>query len=93
MICIYAIAQVKPGCTAQFLKTADSLINHSRAEVGNIRYHLAKEAENRYVFMEFWADEEACRLHMSAPHFVEAGRKLEPLLESPLDIHKMEGVF
>ncbi|MBQ8639846.1 MAG: antibiotic biosynthesis monooxygenase [Lachnospiraceae bacterium] len=93
MICIYAVAKVRPGCREQFLKAADRLINYSRAEAGNIKYHLAKESENRYVFMEFWSGEEAVQQHMKAAHFAEAGKTLESLLEEPLDIHKMEAVF
>lgn len=93
MICIYAIAKVKKGCTEAFLKAADSLINHSRGESGNIKYHLAKESENTYVFMEFWKDEQAVAEHMKAPHFIEAGKKLEGLLETALDIHKLDGIY
>lgn len=93
MICIYAIAAVKSGCTEAFLKTADSLINHSRAESGNIKYHLAKESDHTYVFMEFWRDEQAVAEHMAAPHFIEAGKKLEGVLEKALEIHKLEGIY
>ena len=93
MICIYAVAEVKPGCERQFLKAAESLINYSRAEAGNISYHLAKEMENHFVFMELWRDEEACRVHMAAPHFIEAGKQFESFLSAPLDIHQMEGII
>lgn len=93
MICIYAIAKVKSGCRDPFLQAAESLINHSRAEAGNISYHLAKEAENRYVFMELWRDEEACAVHGASAHFTEAVKKMEYLLEEPLDIHKLEGIL
>jgi len=93
VICIYAIATVKSGCTEAFLKIADSLINHSRAESGNVKYHLAKESEHTYVFMEFWRDEKAVEEHMAASHFIEAGKKLEGVLKESLEIHKLEGVF
>ena len=93
MICIYAFAKVKAGCRETFLEAAKSLIHHSRAEAGNIKYHLAKESENRYVFIELWRSEEDIRRHMETPHFLQAGSKFQDLLESPLDIHKLEAVI
>ena len=45
------------------------------------------------MFMESWADEEALEKHMNMPHFIEAGKNLEPLLNGGLDIHKLDAVL
>ena len=93
MICIYAAAKVKPGCREPFLKEAQSLVNHSRAEAGNIRYELAREEENLYIFMELWHDDASLQAHIRSKHFLKAGEAFAYLLTEPLEIHKMDSVF
>ena len=95
MVCVYANASVKAGCEDAFLKAAKTLIRHSRGEAGNISYHLCKDPSEalKYVFMESWADEEALETHMNMPHFIVAGKNLEPLLNGGLDIHKLDAVL
>lgn len=95
MVCVYANASVKPGCEDAFIKVAEVLIRHSRGEAGNISYHLCKDPSEplKYVFMESWLDEEALNLHLSMPHFIEAGKNLNPLLNGELDIHKLDVVL
>ncbi len=95
MICVYANASVKAGCEDAFLKVAETLIRHSRGEAGNVSYHLCKDPSEplKYVFMESWMDEEALDLHMAMPHFIEAGKNLEPLLNGGLDIHKLNAIL
>lgn len=95
MVCVYANASVKAGCEDAFLKVAETLIRHSRGEAGNVSYHLCKDPSeaSKYVFMESWADEEALEKHMNMPHFIEAGKNLEPLLNGGLDIHKLDAVL
>ena len=93
MIGIYAIADVKPGCREPFLEAARSLINHSRAEAGNVSYYLTREDENVYVFMEIWRSEEALQEHMESPSFLSAGKKMAYLLTEPLSIHKLDVIY
>ena len=58
MICVYAIAKVKPGLAQAFEETGSRLVNASRAEAANISYTLCRalESENVYTFIEQWKD-------------------------------------
>lgn len=94
MICVYAIAKVKPGLAQAFEETGSRLVNASRAEAANISYTLCRalESENVYTFIEQWKDAAGLEAHLSTPHFIAAGVELESLLTCPLEIHKLESV-
>lgn len=93
MVCVYAFAKVKPGCEDAFLNIAKTLVNHTRAEAGNIQYYLGRESEQKFVFLEVWKDDEAVTAHLNMPHFAAAGKEMEPLLAEPLEINKVEGIM
>lgn len=95
MIYVYAICKIKPGCRDAFLKVAESLIHYSRAEAGNVSYHLCEDEndKNLLTFIETWHNEDALKIHLNMPHFIDAGEKMKDLLEKPLDIHKLTAII
>lgn len=94
MICVYAIAKVKPGCARAFEEAGSRLVSASRAESANISYTLCRalDGENVYTFIEQWRNAAGLEQHLSTPHFIAAGVELEGLLDCPLDIHKLESI-
>lgn len=92
MVFVYAICRIKPGMDAEFKQAVSNMITMTRAEEGNMTYDLGKEKENTYVFVERWLNEKALEEHLKTRHFLEAGKRLEGILQEPLDIHKVEGV-
>ena len=93
MICIYAIAKIKEGCNQEFLKTAEGLVNYTRAEPGNISYVLCRKSPDTYVFIESWKDEEAVKKHFEMSYFLSAAQKFELLLAEKLEIHQLTAVL
>lgn len=58
MIKITAKSIVKAGAREEFIATARELVENSRAEAGNISYHLYEDIDdpNILTFIEEWKD-------------------------------------
>lgn len=92
MLCVYATCMVKPQYVDSFLTLANTLIDASRNEAGNVAYHLCQSKENQYhyAFVEQWKDQLAMDLHLNAEHFRVLLPRISALLEQEMEIHKME---
>lgn len=61
MIKITAKSIVKSGAREEFIATARELVENSRAEAGNVSYHLYEDIDdpNILTFIEEWKDQAA----------------------------------
>lgn len=78
MIKIVAKNILKEGRKTEFVKTAQELIEKSRAEEGNISYSLFEDIndENIVAFIEEWKDLKAIEFHNNTEHF----KRIVPML-------------
>lgn len=78
MIKIVAKNILKEGKKAEFIKTAQELIEKSRAEEGNISYSLFEDVNNENIvaFIEEWKDLKAIEFHNNTEHF----KRIVPML-------------
>mgnify|MGYP000827997105 FL=1 len=66
MIKITAKSIVKAGAREEFIATARELVENSRAEAGNVSYHLYEDIDdpNILTFIEEWKDQAAVDLSL-----------------------------
>jgi len=71
----------------RFLEVATTMCESSREEPGCIGYRVYQdlEQEDRYVFVEEWADDEALQRHFKQPHTGAFMGALAGLLGGPAD--------
>ncbi|MGL4986033.1 MAG: nitroreductase family protein [Treponemataceae bacterium] len=84
---------VKDGKKAEFLKTAETLIEKSRNEKGCIEYLLVDTGkDNELYFIEKWETHEDLQVHAKASHSVEYQSLLNPLKQQdfPVEIYETE---
>lgn len=88
MIHIHAIFRVNPLKEAAFLEEIQPLIAASRAESGNLSYHLYRSTEDEFTFImvEAWESHEAIQTHNSSAHFTAFVAKASEFLTAPLDV-------
>lgn len=86
MIIIHAYIKADPNQRQTFLEQIQQLITHSKAEQGNISYHLYEDAtqSNSFVMVEEWQDRDAVKAHEETVHFQAFLRVADALLTEPL---------
>jgi quinol monooxygenase YgiN len=100
MVHVVATIELKPGAREAFLTEFGALVPQVRAERGCIEYGPAVDVAsglgaqpplraNAVVVIEKWADLDALRAHMNAPHMADYRTKVAPLLEG-LTLHVMQ---
>ncbi|MDP4162316.1 MAG: putative quinol monooxygenase [Bacillota bacterium] len=86
MIVIHAFIKVNPEKRDEFLEAANLVMEGSKAEEGNISYHLYEDTKesNAFVMVEEWKDLDAVRFHGGTPHYLTFGSMSKGLLlEAP----------
>lgn len=88
MIKITAKSIVKPGAREEFIATARELVEKSRAEAGNISYHLYEDmdAPSILTFIEEWKDQAAVDIHADSEHFQRIIPLLGAMTEEAIEI-------
>ncbi len=68
---IHAYMKVLPEKRELFWDKVQPLVQQSKAEPGNISYHLYEDPQtaNSFVMVEEWKDQEAIRVHEESAHF------------------------
>ena len=68
---IVAVLAAKPGRETELEALLKSMAAESRAEAGNLRYDLWRDADqpNRFVLDELYKDNDAVAFHRASPHF------------------------
>lgn len=86
---------VKDEYVDTFIDEVKEFTEATRAEPGNMWFDWAKslEAENEYILIEAFKDDEAASAHVNSDHFAQGLETMKPLLVSTPRIisRKVEG--
>ncbi|MHB8531178.1 MAG: putative quinol monooxygenase [Solirubrobacteraceae bacterium] len=87
MILVTGRAEIPAANRARFIEIATEMCRRSREDEGcrGYRVYADLEQENRYVFIEEWADEDALQKHFAQPHTGAFMAELPGLLGGPPD--------
>jgi quinol monooxygenase YgiN len=87
MILVTGRVHVPSERRESFLALATEMCSRSREDrgCGGYRVYADLEQDDRYVFVEEWADEDALQAHFSQPHTGAFLAGLGPLLGEPAD--------
>ena len=79
---------VKAGAREEFIATARELVENSRAEAGNISYHLYEYIDdpNILTFIEEWKDQAAVDVHADSEHCHRIIPLLSDMTEEAIEI-------
>ena len=67
---VMAELSAKENCEDELIALAESLVEETLKEEGNIDYKFLKAPkENKFTFIEQWESAEALSKHMASPHF------------------------
>jgi len=83
---IVAVLVAKDGHEAALEALLRGMVSSSRAEAGNLRYDLWRDAEQpgRFVLDELYRDTEALTFHRASPHFQNYVARVADLAASRL---------
>lgn len=83
MLSLVATVKVKPGQGAAFEEVAGELVAKVNAnEKGCVLYVLTRaEADDTYVFLERYLDDEAMAAHVKTEYFKDLGRKMGQFMD------------
>ncbi|TWT25799.1 putative quinol monooxygenase [Planomicrobium sp. CPCC 101110] len=89
---IHAYIKISSEKRDLFLNEAKTLIQQSKAEPGNISYHLYEDplTANSFVMVEEWKDQEAIRVHEESAHFQLFVSNAAEFMVAPLEAHVFE---
>ena len=93
MLIVLAHVVTKEGKGAEFIAAAQSCIQATRQEEGNISYTLVASTENdcNFTFVEEWESQDHLNKHVKTEHFAQLGKSLSELSAAPLVINVYEG--
>lgn len=88
MIKITAKSILKAGARDEFIAAATELVEKSRAEPGNISYHLYEDIDDpaTLTFIEEWKDQAAVDVHADSEHFQRIIPLLSDMTEEAIEI-------
>ena len=94
MITIIANFDVKPSCTAEFIRYATDVTRETRKEKGCLSYKIltARKDKSKFTFVEEWLNDTAIEEHNNAKHFMQFVDKITPLLNSAIKIEQFEKI-
>jgi quinol monooxygenase YgiN len=95
MIGAVAELTVKEGSQAEFEKVAlelEAAVNANEAGIIFYKLFKVRDASNKYIFMEQYADAAAVDAHRAAEHFKRLGRAMGPFLEGAPTVTRMDKV-
>lgn len=85
---IVARAEIMPGKEQEFVELANTLIEATRKEEGNLSYNLYQNSQlqSSFLFYEEYKDQRAIDAHASSKHFKTFAASIQSLLASELII-------
>ncbi|ULJ60599.1 putative quinol monooxygenase [Wielerella bovis] len=91
MIGVYATAQVKPECKAEFLALVQAFVEESRTHTGCISYDCGaiNGETDQYCFIERWQSQADLDAHMQTDFFTGNAPKLVAMTVNGLAIHTL----
>jgi len=92
---LLAFLKARKGKELELERILLNLIPATLQEPGNIAYVPHKSVENPQVFMfdELWIDEKAIEEHFKQTHMINLLEKLNPLLETPLELQRYHEII
>jgi quinol monooxygenase YgiN len=87
MIVVTGRVRIAPENRERFIAVSTEMCSRSREEDAcrGYRVYADLEQEDRYVFVEEWADDDALQRHFAQPHTATFMGGLIPLLAEPAD--------
>jgi quinol monooxygenase YgiN len=84
----------KPGAEAELLERALEVIEDVRREPGNVLALVLRDPElpNDVLMLELFTDQAAIAAHRVASHSVVKGPAVHALLESPMQLRRLETI-
>ena len=94
MITIIANFDVKPSCTAEFIRHATDVTRETRKEKGCLSYKILtnRKDKSKFTFIEEWLNDTAIEEHNNAKHFMQFVDKITPLLNGDIKIEQFEKI-
>jgi len=93
---IHVIARhfARPDTVDDVRRILLSLIEHSRAEPGCLKYELLQNADDPtdFTFVEAFASEDAVKLHAAAPYIAGLAPKLKELVARPSEVSRYRAI-
>jgi quinol monooxygenase YgiN len=79
---------IKADKVADFVASAKTVIEQSRAEEGNVSYSLFQDPEDatKFLFFEVWKNQAAIDTHFATAHFIKFSETAKDLISQPADI-------
>jgi len=91
---IHVIARhfARPETVDQVRHILFGLVKPSRAEPGCLRYELLQNVDDPtdFTFVETFANDEALKIHASAPYIVSLTAKMQHLVARPAEVSKFK---
>jgi quinol monooxygenase YgiN len=87
MIVVTGRVHIAPENRERFIAVATEMCSRSREEDAcrGYRVYADLEQDDRYIFIEEWADDDALQRHFAQPHTATFMGALIPLLAEPAD--------
>ena len=80
-IALYGFLKPKPEHSAEVRDALIALVEPTRAEEGNLEYHIHEQPDGRFFLYEVWRSQEDLDLHVQYPPLREFLEKAEELLQ------------
>ncbi|GAA4915318.1 quinol monooxygenase YgiN [Stackebrandtia albiflava] len=80
MYSLYGFVTPAPGMRSELREVLLSLVAPSRAEPGNVEYHLHEEDDGRFFLYEVWRGDADFAAHMETPHMTGFARRAGDLI-------------
>ena len=78
------------GKASELKKEFQAMLSPSNTEAGCEFYRLYEsETPGQFFLHELWTTEDALEEHRKASHFLHLRKRLDTLLEKPLDVHRV----
>jgi quinol monooxygenase YgiN len=79
---------IKPGSEADFIKSAQMMIDNSNKEEGCLGYMLYQDPyeKTNFIFVERYKNQAAIDVHFATPYFKEFGTKTADMTAKPMEI-------
>lgn len=91
---IFARFHARPGNEELVAAAVRAVVGPTRAEPGCLGIHAFRSLRDPRLFYihSRWRDEAAFELHAELPHTVQFIRRVEPLIDHPLDVVRTEQI-
>ena len=88
---LLVLAAAVEGKSSELKKEFQAMLSPTHAESGCEFYRLYESKTAGHFFLhELWTNQNALEEHRKTPHFLHFKQAIEPLLDRPLDVHRVQ---